>query len=324
MEQPLVSVHIITYNHAEFIAQSLEGVLMQQTDFPFEIIVGEDFSSDGTREIVFEYEKKYPEKIRVVTDHKNVGASRNAIRAFDACKGKYIAVLEGDDYWIDPLKLQKQAGFLEQNPDFSVCFTNTRVDYFHGASPSYLLNEGIQKDIFTLDDLIGEDEIWFMATASLMFRTNTILPLPEWFPHSKSGDIPLAILSAKHGKIKYLPDVTSVYRKHAGGVSLTDHKNDANFLFNRIFMYSKLDMETGYRFHDRLRKNIGRYYYMLLNSKQYKDRYLSKLPLAVRYIRLNMPGVPDLRNVIRDHIVPPFLLNFSRIIRRSLGLIAKD
>lgn len=324
MEKPLVSVHIITYNHREFIAESLEGVLMQKTDFPFEIIVGEDFSTDGTRDIVFEFEKRFPEKIKVVTGDKNVGAANNAIRAFDACRGKYIAVLEGDDHWIDPLKLQKQVDFLETNPDFSICFTNTRVDYFNNEAPSYLLNETIQKDVFTLDDLIGEDEIWFMATASLMFRTTSILPLPEWFPHSKSGDIPLAILAARHGKIKYLPDVTSVYRKHAGGVSLTDHKNDAKFLFNRIFMYSHLDKETEFKFHHRFRRNIGRYYYMLLGSQQYRNDYTGRLPLAIKYIRLNMPGVPDLKNVIRDHVVPPFFLNFSRIVRRSLGMIAKE
>ncbi len=106
--EPLVSVNTITFNHAPYIRTCIEGALMQKTNFPFEIVIGEDCSTDGTREIVFEYANNYPEKIRVITSDANVGAMENDKRTNFSCRGEYIAYCEGDDFWIDPLKLQKQ------------------------------------------------------------------------------------------------------------------------------------------------------------------------------------------------------------------------
>ena len=117
MTAPLVSVHMITYNHAPYIAQAVEGVLQQKTNFPFELVIGEDCSTDGTREIVFEYQKKYPDIIRVITSDKNVGAKANGYRTMKACQGKYLAFCEGDDYWHHPHKLQKQADYMESHPE---------------------------------------------------------------------------------------------------------------------------------------------------------------------------------------------------------------
>jgi glycosyltransferase involved in cell wall biosynthesis len=124
---PLVSVRTLTYNHEKYIAQCLEGILMQRTNFPFEVVVGEDCSTDRTQEIVLAYEKKYPDKIRAITSERNVGAARNIVRVQQACQGKYHAFCEGDDYWIDPLKLQKQVDFMEAHPDVSLCFHNVFV-----------------------------------------------------------------------------------------------------------------------------------------------------------------------------------------------------
>ena len=117
--KPMVTVRTSTYQHASFIKQCIEGVLMQKTDFPIEFIIGEDFSKDGTREIVFEYAKKYPDIIRVFTADYNVGSKVNGRRCINAARGKYMALCEGDDYWVDPLKLQKQVDFLEKNPDYN-------------------------------------------------------------------------------------------------------------------------------------------------------------------------------------------------------------
>ena len=119
---PLVSVVTITYNHAPYIAKCIEGVLMQQVNFPMEFIIAEDCSTDGTRAICEEYAKKYPDLIRLLPSEGNMGAVMNEQRAFEAARGKYIATCEGDDYWTDPLKLQKQVDFLESHSDYSVCF----------------------------------------------------------------------------------------------------------------------------------------------------------------------------------------------------------
>jgi len=117
---PLVSVAMITYNHREYIHQSVESILSQQVNFPFELVIGEDFSTDGTREMVFKLQKKYPERIRLVSSESNVGAHRNAVRTEQACRGKYVAFCEGDDFWNDPSKLAKQIAFLEARPDYSM------------------------------------------------------------------------------------------------------------------------------------------------------------------------------------------------------------
>jgi glycosyltransferase involved in cell wall biosynthesis len=113
----LVSVMMITYNHAPYIAKGIEGVLQQKTNFPFELVIGEDCSTDGTREIVFEYQKKYPDIIRVITSDKNVGMIKNGSRTQKACRGKYVAICEGDDYWHHPCKLQKQVDYMENHPE---------------------------------------------------------------------------------------------------------------------------------------------------------------------------------------------------------------
>lgn len=121
VQQPLVTVRTSTYQHGAFIRQCIEGVLMQKTAFPFEFIIGEDFSTDGTRQIVFEYAQRYPNVIRVITADYNVGMKANGTRCMRRARGKYIALCEGDDYWTDPLKLQKQVDFLEANLEYSVC-----------------------------------------------------------------------------------------------------------------------------------------------------------------------------------------------------------
>ncbi|MBI4315421.1 MAG: glycosyltransferase, partial [Chloroflexi bacterium] len=124
---PLVSVRTVTYNHEGFIARCLEGILMQRTSFPFEVVVGEDCSTDRTREIVLAYAAEFPDKIRVITSERNVGGARNAVRVQQACRGKYQAFCEGDDYWVDPLKLQKQVNFMETHPEIPLCFHNAFV-----------------------------------------------------------------------------------------------------------------------------------------------------------------------------------------------------
>jgi glycosyltransferase involved in cell wall biosynthesis len=320
-QSPLVSVHLLTYNHATFISQSVQSVINQITTFKYEIIIGDDCSTDGTSQIVDEFEKQYPELIKVVRGKKNGGPQPNSIRILNNSRGKYVATLEGDDYWLDPYKLQKQADFMEKNPKFAICFTNTRVEYFDQKQEPYLLNENIEKDVFTIDDLIAETEVWFMGTATLFYRKDTIFPIRPWFPKTKSGDIPMIMLSARFGPIKFLPYATAVYRKHAAGASNTDGKDDAVFLENRIMMYHNLDRDTGFKYHDRFKRNLGGWYYLLLYAKQNRGKYFKKLRIACYYLFLMFPNIPHLKLVLRDHIIPQAFMELSRTVRRKLGLI---
>jgi len=118
-----VSVIMLAYNHVLYIAQAIDSVLMQETDFEYEIVIGEDCSSDGTREILIEYHKKHPDKIRLLLNKKNMGANANYRKTYSECNSEYVAYLEGDDFWIDRKKLQKEVVFLEKNNDVSMCFT---------------------------------------------------------------------------------------------------------------------------------------------------------------------------------------------------------
>lgn len=321
MAKPLVSVHLLTYNHAKFIRQSIESVVKQKTTFPFEIVIGDDCSTDGTSAIVDEYAAKYPGLIKVVRGATNGGPQPNSIRILENSSGKYMAALEGDDYWIDEHKLQKQADFMEANPDFAICFTNTRVEFFEGNEEPYILNQDLEKDVFELKDLVGEKEIWFMGTATLFYTMSSIFPVQPWFHKTKSGDIPMIMLAARHGKIKFLPDITAAYRRHTAGASNTDHKDDAVFLNNRIMMYSNLNRDLDYKYKHLLNRNIGGWYYMLLNSKQLKNNYFERVGVAFKYISLMYPDIPNLKLVIRDHLIPQWMMNASRWLRWKLGLI---
>ncbi len=303
-----VSVCIVTYNQAPFIGQAIESALHQQTNFDFEILVGDDCSTDGTQDIIRSYQARYPDKVFPVLQTKNLGQNGlfNTNETYARARGKYIAAFDGDDYWTDLHKLQKQVDFLDANPDFSTCFHNALITYEDG-SPAHLLNAPDQKKEYTTEDLIGEDEIWFMATSSVMFW-NVIKEYPAWFLKSVSGDIPRYVLFSMHGKIGYLPDLMSVYRKNKNGTSFTDKEQDAKFLWNRIQLYQGINKELGYRYNTVLRKNIARYFYKMLDAEQYRDTYWARAWVATKYLQYAKPNREKWAEVCRDYIVPPVLL----------------
>jgi len=225
MEQKsvIVSVCMITYNHENFIREAIEGVLMQKTDFPIELIIGEDCSTDNTRSIVLEYASKYPEIIRPLLPEKNLGVMKNFIETLLAAIGKYIALCEGDDYWTDPYKLQKQVDFLEANEAYSFIHTNGQ-DLLKNKLKiwSKWKNGIVEGDVTT--------EIYYSTiarTCSVLFRT---VYLPEYLIISKNcksktiGDWPLFAFYASKGKFGYLTEPTCVYRHSANSTTRTKNK----------------------------------------------------------------------------------------------------
>lgn len=209
--KPMVSVRTSTYQHAKYIKQCLEGVLAQKTDFSFEFIIGEDFSTDGTREIVFDYAKKYPDIIRVITADYNVGMKANGERCINAIRGKYIAICEGDDYWTDPYKLQKQIDFMEKNPDYTICFHVVKVIYENSAK-NFLFPNVKNKTWYTRKELLKTN---YIPTNSVVYRKLEHKNLPD---DIAPGDWYMHLYQAKFGKIKFIDEVMSVYRKHEGGI----------------------------------------------------------------------------------------------------------
>jgi glycosyltransferase involved in cell wall biosynthesis len=245
-KSPLVSIVIPTYNHVVYITKCLDGILMQKVNFLIEILIGEDASTDGTREICIEYKNKYHDKITLfLNDRKNViyikgrpTGKWNFNNLIKNSNGKYIAICEGDDYWTDPLKLQKQVDFLEAHPDFVMCFHNAQIIYDDKNKPPKIYLKDMKQDIFTIEDVCRKE---FIPTASSVFR-NVIRKFPDWFYKCRYGDWPLFLIIAEHGKIKYINEVMSVYFVHPRGVwsklnSLEAHlqKKDLLLTLNKAF-----------------------------------------------------------------------------------------
>jgi glycosyltransferase involved in cell wall biosynthesis len=183
-----VSVLLITYNHERYIAEAIDSVLMQEVSFDYEIIIGEDCSIDATRDIVTGYSSRFPDKIRLVLSEKNAGECSNIARTLRACRGEYIAMLDGDDYWTSPRKLQKQVDFLENNPEFTIYCHNAISIYEDGSREAYMFNPDCQKEISTIDDLWTGN---FIATCTAMLRREPVSHLPAWYCDLKWGDWPL-------------------------------------------------------------------------------------------------------------------------------------
>ena len=227
---PLVTVRTSTYQHGAFIKDCIKGVLMQKTTFPFEFIIGEDFSTDGTREIVFDYARKYPNIIRVVTAEYNVGMRANGVRCERRARGKYIALCEGDDYWTDPFKLQKQVDFLENNSEYVACYHNAIINYVDKKNKNHLYNKINESRNVSLEEIINN---WSVPTASIVMRKKVIDNLPDWRNNIYSGDYTLILLCLNIGKLYFINEVMSVYNVSLKGSSASSQiKGNSTFVFN--------------------------------------------------------------------------------------------
>ena len=231
-QSPTVSVCCITYNHERFLAQAIESVLMQKTDFDVELVIGEDCSTDATRAIAKDYEQRYPGRIRVITPSNNLGIMPNLMATMAACCGEYLALLEGDDYWTDATKLQRQVDALRANEDCALCFHDAEIFYDTGSEPALIFSQHVAAHVlppladegasrrFTQLDLARAG--WIIPTASLLFRASSLpRPLPVWFAGVYSGDYTLHLLSTCWGPALYLPRLMSRYRMHDQSVSST-------------------------------------------------------------------------------------------------------
>ena len=265
----MLSVLVITYNHEYYIRAALDSVIQQQVNFPIEIVVGEDCSTDGTRAILFEYESRYPTVIRLLFREHNLGISHNWENTMQECKGKYIALLEGDDYWTAPHKLQKQVDFLESHPDYSMCFHNARVTYDYAQPPraSHPMTRHAQS-AFTLDDVTRD---WSIATATGVFRSELLRGIPGWVHESVIVDLPVFALLASRGMVEYLPEEMSVYRVNDGGV--TNIARQETLLLGLVRMHGHLDKELNFVCHHNLAVKTANNYASLAGLMNNEGKY---------------------------------------------------
>ncbi|NLI41548.1 MAG: glycosyltransferase [Caldisericales bacterium] len=221
-EPPLVSVCMITYNHEPYIAQAIESVLMQQTDFPVELVIGEDCSTDNTRAIVCDYRERYPERIHLLLPEHNLGMFPNFVATLQACDGRYIALLEGDDYWTDPFKLQKQVDFLEVHPEYGLVHTDCDFLYVKNSVTLHAINKS--DPLFIHVQEYDQNEIFDLllvykyriVTPTVLFRRDLYFAIIDELSRTTSrflmGDAPMWLEMSRLTKFHYIDDVTAVYR----------------------------------------------------------------------------------------------------------------
>jgi lipopolysaccharide transport system permease protein len=270
-----VTVLVTTYNHEKFIAQAIESVLAQETRFEYEVVIIEDCSTDSTRDIVTGFRDSYPDRIRLVLAERN----RNDNRAWGDevlnCRSEYIALLDGDDYWTSPHKLQKQVDFLDSHPECTICCHNAEVFYDDGSRQPYDFNQAGQKVISTLDDLWEANHI---AGCSAMLRGGVVGRFPDWFYPLQWGDWELYILWAHYGKIGYINEVLGAYRIHSGGA--WSGLGEIQQLERLIEFYRKMNANLGFKYNERIRGMIAkRYYHLALAYEKQGDLFTARAML---------------------------------------------
>lgn len=217
-----VSCHVITYNHINYITKCIDGILMQKTNFDFEIIIGDDLSTDGTREILERYAIQYPNLIKLnLRAERGLGipGKENFVSTLEMCSGEYITLCDGDDYWTDPHKLQKQVDFLEAHPDYVLCFHKVKILKPNGELVEDFITK-VPENYETQETLARLGN--YIHTPSVVFR-NVIKEFPPEFSLSPIGDYFLYMLLSEYGKLKYLEEEMAVYRE---GVGIWSAKSD--------------------------------------------------------------------------------------------------
>ena len=264
---PLVSICCTTYNHEKFISEALDSFLIQETDFPFEIIIRDDASIDKTKIIIEKYYKRFPKIIKPILEEENtyskgvkpittvIGLTpleentyskgvKPMTVVIDSSNSDFIALCEGDDYFIDSKKLQRQYEVLQNNNEISLCFHNVNsIENSCEKEAELVVDSSIETRLFTLKDLIsGNPRI---ATSSMFFR-KSMLDRPDWFDKVVAGEKKIQYLLANKGLVRYLPQVMSVYRKHISGMSYQYTALDAFRNYRQLFYYFNIYTDKKY------------------------------------------------------------------------------
>ena len=263
-----VSVLVTTYNHEKYIAQALDSVLMQETDFDYEIVILEDCSTDATREIVLAYRKKHPAKIRLRLPDRNECSNQPFAEEFQAAPSRYIATLDGDDFWTSPKKLQKQVKFLEGHSDCAICFHNAIMVYEDGNRIPLRYSSAAQKPISVLEDLWQSSLI---PVCTPIFRKDAIGEFPDWYnkvPFAYN-DWALHIFCAQYGKIGYIDEVLAAYRIHKEG--LWSKLDNMQTLEGRIDFYERMNANLGFRHNETVQFMISKYKNRLARARRMNE-----------------------------------------------------
>lgn len=224
----LLSVCIRTHNQERYIQQAIESVLMQKTLFPFEIIISDDCSTDSTMGILTDYVRRYPDRIRILQSESNIGGPRNLRKVIEASDSKYVTCLDGDDYYTDNYKLQKQVEFLEENDQYVACFHNV-MNLDEGSSKRSLFLPLDFPSVVDAYDVISKP--WFLPIHSVMMR-RALISFPDWYETVMNDDYVVNLSVVMHGPYYYMPDIMATYRHHDSNVSI--HYSDISLINGQL------------------------------------------------------------------------------------------
>lgn len=321
-KHPVVSVYMVTYNHESYIRQAIDGVMMQKTDFEFELVIGEDCSTDRTREICFEYQKKYPDKIRVIWWHENVSKyGGNKRRTIAHCRGEFLAFCEGDDYWTDSLKLQKQVNLMRQYPSAGLCLTSAEILQENGKTklpwkaPEFFSQSFMKGNLFCLYHLNGCQPSGFVGsegfvmTASALVRKSALVVAERKFQIFRwmlrlSDSIRWLGVSA-NSDVCFLRDRTVVYRRTATGACASSRGGVwLDSILVRFYFMREIFGLGPEAFAGKIR---GQYYQVWISRKN----------LIVGQLRKQMGSIKLFRGVYAG-LIGILFLNYTRVASNSV------
>ncbi len=316
----LVCTRCFTFNHASYIVDAMNGFTMQQTDFPFVCTIVDDASTDGEQEVIKKYLQEHfnledrsvvrneetDDYFLTYAQHKT---NKNCFFAVLYLKynhysikkskfpyisewynhAKYIALCEGDDYWISPVKLQHQYDFMKNNPDYTLCATNALTLWDHGLKPASYFNKFYETHEVTMDEIIGN---WMFATATLFYKKSVRENYPEWTKKVYSGDMTLLLIAAHKGKISVISDLTAIYRKAVeNNYSITNNlSNRMDYVKSQqIILYKEFQKWTDFKYKEKIEKTITK----LEKFKKYfyyrqKSRVLPYIMMPIFTIRFKL------------------------------------
>jgi glycosyltransferase involved in cell wall biosynthesis len=329
MNQPLVSVSMVTYNHQAYIAQAIEGVLQQQTTFPFELVIGEDCSTDRTREIVLEYQKKYPSIIRVITSERNVGIKKNVYRTFKVCRGKYLAFCEGDDYWHVSHKLQKQLNYMESHSECGLILAD--CDEYDQKTGKLKKDRNYAKGFRTPINLAIEDIIMNIGvakyTCTSFTRSDLFNRLVDTDPHLHQnpeflmGDTQVWAELAACSTVTYIPETYGTHRVLEESASRSKNEiQRMRFLQSvsamRMYLCKKYNLSDAI-----LRKAESDWCEMSLDLAIYERN--PALAARVRSVRPQLTGKQKLKCLVASNKLAYFLYHIYNVLLVKTGIYGK-
>jgi glycosyltransferase involved in cell wall biosynthesis len=274
-----LSVAMITYNQVQYIGQAIESVLAQRVNFDYEIVIGEDCSTDGTRAVVIDFHRRYPDRIVLILRPRNIGPMRNMESTLAACHGQYLSILEGDDYWTSADKLQKQVDFLDAHPDRVLCCHRVKFLNETGSAEADV-HPLLVAGPYVIEDLLKWN---FVMTSSAVMRRDLTDCLPSWLAEMKVGDWARSVLVARHGTIELLDEVMAAYRVHAGG--MWSSLSQTARLRETARMLRALDKELGYVYKDTILKTIASPYLQMALTARSNSRRIETAKHLVSCIR---------------------------------------